>query len=322
MSGSEPAPTPVEYVPVAANSFLNETKAVFDIFLKMAQGHYVKICPAGTVLDKERVTNYIAKGIIHFYIRKDDQHEHLLQVEATTTRIIESAKVPMPVKLTQVMQFGQETVGFIRTLNLSGREIKAALDFVHAVERVFQQFQAETQNVLLALVKELSGYDHEVGTTMIASLISKNLDIGTMGGAEILGIASLFHDIGLLDMPFEVQDEDETNLNLANKATYRKHPELGSEVLRHLPGVNVSVVQAVAHHHVRRNQAGFPVEFDYNNTSMFARILGISSEFSRRILRKRLDPASDPLALMDQEVYVNFSQEIVGAFKKTFGVPR
>jgi HD-GYP domain-containing protein (c-di-GMP phosphodiesterase class II) len=153
---------------------------------------------------------------------------------------------------------------------------------------------------------------------MISSLLVKKLKIVSERPVHIIGLAALFHDIGLYGMGPEFQDENEASLTEEQRAKYYSHPIAGAQVLRGVYGIDPSALQAVAQHHERRNKKGFPARAGAGSINRIAEIVGISDEFVRLMKQAKKDPSLDLRAKMDNEVFDGFSHPVVEAFRETF----
>ena len=132
-------------------------------------------------------------------------------------------------------------------------------------------------------------------------------------------MASLCHDIGLMQMPPEVQTEDESKMTEPMRALYRTHPTVAAGILASIPGVDPAVIQAVTQHHDRRDKSGFSNRAQASTLHRVAEMVGIADEYVRLMEKTKVDPNFDVYKEMEKTILPGFSRSIVDAFKKVFG---
>src|SRR5262245_2426215 len=126
MDESQPTESEHLFLPVGPDSFISGEKLTYDIYLKMPGQRFVKICNKGAILEKERIKNYVAKGIEQFFIRKDAHEKYLKEIGDRSSAIVK-AKVPFPIKVTQVLEHGDQLMIFVRDLGVGESELQAAV---------------------------------------------------------------------------------------------------------------------------------------------------------------------------------------------------
>ena len=99
----------------------------------------------------------------------------------------------------------------------------------------------------------------------------------TESEARRIYLAGLVHDVGKIGVPEQVLrktgklDEDEF-------AWIRKHPEIGSRILKDIPQMD-DILPAVLHHHERWDGAGYPARIAGEEIPIFARIVALADAF-------------------------------------------
>jgi HD-GYP domain-containing protein (c-di-GMP phosphodiesterase class II) len=93
-----------------------------------------------------------------------------------------------------------------------------------------------------------------------------------------LGIAGLFHDIGMLTLPESVyrEPDDMTDDDLELLKT---HPEKSYILLKKAGGLNDTVLQAVLQHHERANGTGYPEGLLERQITKNAKLLAIADTY-------------------------------------------
>jgi response regulator RpfG family c-di-GMP phosphodiesterase len=311
----------VEFVGIRAEDFLAGSKTLFDVYVRLSSGRYVKILQAGDAFAPERVMQYLKKGVTHFYLRKEVQQHYLNYCDKLATALLSAEKAPQELRISQTLNHGEQTLSFLRTQGLSEANLEYASNFVRNVQTLVEQLEPNKNKILADFMKEVSSYDHGVGTSVVAGLLMSSVQIGAESPVQILGLAAMLHDIGLVGMPPNVRSEDETAMNDEEKKLYRTHPLKGAEILRKIPRIHPTVVQAVAQHHERRTKKGFPGQIGIGSMNRVAEVVGIADEYIQLVGRAQTNPKIDVKAEMEKEIFNGFSFQIVEAFRAVFFFP-
>jgi putative nucleotidyltransferase with HDIG domain len=133
-------------------------------------------------------------------------------------------------------------------------------------------------NRLLTLTSEKSdGYSHSANVASFAALFSMGLGIGN---PEELAMAGFLHDIGMVDVPAELQAKDEETLSEEEAKVVHKHVESGLEIIRARKlTVPEKVLKAISQHHERFCGTGYPKGLAGNRIAPEAQILALADAF-------------------------------------------
>jgi hypothetical protein len=310
------------FVPIRATDFLSGGKSFFDLYVRLSSGKYVKILQAGDVFAADRLGNYLKKGVVYFYLRREAQEHYLTYCDQLATGALKVAGVRAEVKVTRVFAHGEETLAFLRSRGLTELNLEHACQFVDNAHELVTQIEPESpaaKDALKSFLDNLAAYDHGVSASMVASMLAKALDMESQKAVRIVGVSCLLHDIGLYQLPKEVHDEDESKMTPEQKKVYFTHPALGSQILANLRGVDPAAVQAVAQHHERRTKKGFPPRDGRGSPpNRVSEIIGISDEFVRLSARVKKDPKVDLRKEMEYDVFNGFTYPVCQAFRSAF----
>lgn len=307
------------FVPIRADDFLGGAVCYFDVYVRLESGRYLKILQAGDNFSAERVNNYRSKGVTHFFIRKESQSLYLSYVEKLASNLVKMQKPELiGLKVSQTLNYGEETLKFLKDKGLSDANIQYAGQFIHNVESVVKQLNPGKNPLLKGFLSDVIAYEHAVGVTMLASLLVQSLDITSSDPVETVGLSSLLHDVGLKVLNLDSMDEDESKMTEYQRRIYRTHSVAGADFLKTVRGLKPVVIQAVAQHHERRNKRGFPLGIGAGSISLVAEIVGISDEFFRIIQKIKAEPKVNLIEELNERVFNAFSHSIAAEFKKVF----
>jgi putative nucleotidyltransferase with HDIG domain len=161
---------------------------------------------------------------------------------------------------------------------------------------------------------------HALNTTIISLLIAR-----TLGFAETelmdLGVGSLMHDVGKLEVADRFRHVDES-FGANELATYRDHVLKGVRLGQQM-GLKPGALQVLAQHHEHADGSGFPAKAAGERIGMGARVLALVNRYDNLC-----NPHSRTLALTPHEaVSVLFAQGrsrfdtvVLNAFIRMMGV--
>ncbi|OFZ18509.1 MAG: hypothetical protein A2X94_00775 [Bdellovibrionales bacterium GWB1_55_8] len=306
------------FLPVPAADFLTGVPSLFDVYVRLPSGRYFKILNAKDNFAPSRVLGYVEKGLTHFYLRKESQQRCLTYCDLIAHYLLTHRNISFEMKVSNVYQRGEKVIQAIRQRGLTPDHLDFALTCVSDIRTLIRQTNLENQGHIKAFLENITAYDRAVSTTMIAALIALPLEIQTETAFRAVGLAALLHDIGLYQMPPDAQLGNEDTMSPEVRRLYRTHPVVGAEMLSQLKAVDSVTIQAVAQHHERRHNRGFPGKAAPDEINRVAEIVGISDEFIDLLIKAEFDPSLDPLREMEKSVFAGFSFPIIQSFRTVF----
>ena len=135
---------------------------------------------------------------------------------------------------------------------------------------------------LLELVADLSRHDrltrgHSERVRAYSQMIGEELGL-TEAEIDRLRWAALLHDIGKLEIPFEILNKPD-RLTADEFETIMRHPGIGARLTAPLAGWLGESVRAVGEHHERWDGDGYPNGLRGTDISLAARIVAVADAF-------------------------------------------
>ena len=311
-----------KFLAISVRDFLICEKSLFDVFIRISNGRYLKILSANDSFSMERLTRYIEKGATYFYLSHPAYQRALSYCDRLARSLLRESGVSSEMKIVHTLNEGQKLTEKIREGSIlqNPKFLDQAAEFVASTFYLAQTLQND-KNLGEFLERKTPLFEHAVGVTLVSSLVSLALNFESAQAIQSVGLAAFFHDIGLYSFPDELQSEVVSEMTPEQLQVFETHPEKGAEILRNIRGVDDRVIQAVLQHHLRRNNSGFPRFQGTPKVSPLAEIVGISDEYVRLLRAKQYSPELEPLYFMHTEVFDGFSYPIVEAFNKAIGQP-
>ena len=137
-----------------------------------------------------------------------------------------------------------------------------------------------------------------------------------------LGLGALLHDVGMVQLPSEILGTCRA-LMPPERCLMQQHTEFGVQLLSQSEHIDQEVLNIVRYHHERIDGQGYPAQLSERQTSLFARIVAITSVYEaltrERGYKKALSP-TQALREIYQERYKHFDGRLVEKFIQALGI--
>ncbi len=298
------------FEPVAIEEFFSGLPNFFDVHVRVLPGKYLKLLNAGEVMDPQRAMEYFRRGVQQFHISRSSRGRCLSYCDHFAFACLSSERCSPEVKLLQLMDNGMRA--------LQGARVNSALDYL---EQVYDQIQAPNLDRpawIRGFLAKVPLLEHSVAVSVAAALLAGPLGITRPEQLMSIGTASLFHDVGLQELPEKLHDEDRSKMTAEDRALFEQHPVRSGDLLRTLDGMTDLAILAVTQHHERRDDSGYPQRLAAGSIHLFSEIIGIADEFIRLVTRKRPENSLSVSSELRLRIFQGFSLPVIEAFEDTF----
>lgn len=265
------------FLPIYLQTLMSGEKLSFNLYVKVSanEHHEVTFLPfleAEEVLEPSWVEVLEKLGVDRFYFRRRDLdrviaylNNHLLLFDTHKPGTYPKEKLLV---LVEHLNFS-----LYRTFNSPrlGRYIHLAQSQVERLVQILQKDVSSLKQVWELLYRNYSLYNHSINVCLLGIGLMLFLH-KSRHESLIVGLACLFHDLGLTKIPEELLyrqepwDEEEWE-------TVRKHPLLGYEKLKECLSMPPEVRQLVLEHHENADGSGYPRGLSLDQQHPWTRII-------------------------------------------------
>lgn len=123
-------------------------------------------------------------------------------------------------------------------------------------------------------------YHHSVNVSILSVALGQRLGLGRKMLTE-LGMVALFHDIGKIEIPYEILNKS-LDFNDEEWKIVRKHPVWGVKALLKLKRLDALTIRSAIvafEHHMNINLAGYPRVKEAIELDLFSKIVSLSDQY-------------------------------------------
>lgn len=312
-----------EFSKIKIDEFYSATAVLFDIYIKLASGRYLKILHTGDAFTKDRIDKYKNEKKIEFlYFHNSDRRKFVQYNNFLAKKLIENDAVPA---INKVNMLKNVTENFIAESYIMGVKPQVIDQGKEVCESVFKLI--ESQDDLFSVLRSYqnfdpSAYSHAFLVTLYASAIIKQFEWQSKATIETTAMACMFHDIGKMLLPKEFIELRPKDMSPEQIELYQQHPELGLKLVESNRLINNSVKQVIMQHHEAFDGTGFPHNKKGNKILTLANIVCLADDFVHIMFEYKLQP-TDALKkiLINKEQVKRYNTMIVERFIKVFVDP-
>ena len=303
--------TDESFTRIKIDDFYSLKAVLYDIFIRLKSGRYIKILHAGDEFSRERLDNYKnEKGVEYLYFNIKDRkkyikfNDHLVRKTLKTDSMESKKKLNLLKNVAE--KFMEETFveGLKPVIVEQGRQI---------CENVYNLIEKEEP--LHKLLREYQDFDptafsHAYLVTLFSSAIIKQFEWQSKTMIENTALACMFHDIGKMKLPKEILELRPEDMTESQLEEYKKHPELGLEIVQDNRTISTAVKQIIHQHHEYFDGSGYPSGLKGQSILTLANIVALADTFSHIIVEKELKP-------VDGLKYMLGNSDLVGKFNSS-----
>jgi response regulator RpfG family c-di-GMP phosphodiesterase len=312
-----------DFTKILIDDFYSSQAVLFDIFVKLNSGRYVKILHKGDTFKKERVDNYKnEKKVTFLYFHTKDRMKYIQFNSFLANQLISNDKVDGQKKVNLVQGVMEK---ILEEAFVEGVKKQAIDQGKQVCEYVFRIIEGESElhNLLRSFQDfDPTAYTHAFLTTFFASSIIKQFDWQSKSTIESMAMAGMFHDIGKTKLPKEMLCMRPDEMSPEQLAMYKKHPNLSVEILSEQRVITNSTRQIIAQHHEYYDGSGFPHGTKAGQILTLANVLCLTNDFIHIMTEDNKSPIEALKVIISDKANIGrYNSVIIENFIKIFVDP-
>lgn len=272
----------------------------FDIYLFFPMNNkYIKLCARGDIIAEEKIESlhnhkyssvFIDKNQISDFNKYVGRHlssigkDKFLSVTEKQARMHEAVR---DVLCNILVDAGKST-----TFSEGQKLAKDCHEIVK--EYLINNGHGTWYDKFISMAEEKKGsFSHASNVSAYGAVFSMGLNIGK---PEEVAVAGLFHDLGITELPANLQNKLESFMTVQEVQIYQKHPALGVDILKRKK-INVSetVHKIILQHHEFFNGTGYPNKLLAKRILPEAQLLALADHFDELTTLKEGNPRMNPI---------------------------
>lgn len=286
------------YRPIKLLDIHPQTQLDFDVYVRLPMNKkYIKLCPAGTFFEQERLDYLNQHQVKWIYIEiKDTQKFYDYNVRIL--KDIQSSRKTSETERIETLKTAIRNLisGIFDTTEESSFQTGQAI--LQDCQEIVKSYVLTTQEgewykkFLEVFAENSDNYTKTANMATFAFLFSIGLDLPQ---PEEVALAGLLCDIGLVEVPTHIQEKLDEQRSAEEREIYNQHPIYSLNVLKQRKvSLSDRVIRAITEQHENFDGSGYPAKLSGKNISVEGQILSLSYYFTEMLTsrdgRKRRTP--------------------------------
>ena len=276
-----------------------DEKLSFDVFVFLPMnGKHVRFSAANEALSKERADRLKKHQVRSVHV-KQDQMQAFYKFTAEQLKKMDSSSTMSETERREKKQRAVRDLMSQMFATDAASDFSQGQEIVKDCQEIIKSYVVTEDGKnswyekILSNTGEASGnYNHSANVATFAALFSIGLGIGK---PDELAMAGLLHDIGVAELPPEIQAKKEEEMSPHELHLWHQHPIHSVNMLKQKRiVVSEKVIRAIQEHHERVTGNGFPNAVPGDRVCKEAQVLALADVFtemtSLELGRARLTP--------------------------------
>jgi HD-GYP domain-containing protein (c-di-GMP phosphodiesterase class II) len=288
------------YLPVLLKVLMPEERITFPLYLKVSEGEEgeIKFLPyleEGEILQCPWVESLQRAGIERLYFHE----EHLDRVVAyLNNHLLLTSADPKSYREKFCILREHLSLSLHRALQKPhlAANVKLAKKSLENLTKFMEKKDFPWKLVWEMLHRDYTLYNHAVNVSLMGMAF-----MGFMGktgkDSLVVGLAGLFHDLGLTHLKQEVVQKI-TPLAPEERAILTRHPALGYRLLKNNPEIPLDSLRLILEHHESADGGGYPNHLPLQRQHSHTRVLFILEIYDGLTTFRPHRPAHTPFAAL------------------------
>lgn len=296
--------------------FQGDDPLEFDTYIYLPlNSKHVRLSSAGKNLRPEQIKKLKSKDVGALRIKQEDMGKFFQFTAQQLSMMGKAEGISETEKKEKLQSSVRMIVGGVFAENDSAKGFdngRKILGDCHEIVKAYVKSsvdQAVVYDQLTSLARERGDtYSKAINISTLAGLFSIGIQVGV---AEDIALAGLLCDLGVAELPPEIQSKPADQRTPDEEKHYMRHPKYSIEILQaQRVMVTENVAEMVLQHHEHYDGTGHPFGMKYDKINVGAQLLAIAEEIDERMAisegKARLHPREAFEALLAAEAkFVN-----------------
>ena len=278
---------PLEYVSISIEENMKFNSSPCDIYVKIRPNKLLKLVNKGEELSHIELEKYWSQSTEYLFILKEDVSKFYKVIVSNFIKKIEDG-------------LDKEELIYVSSLIESLIPISVSLKFPESIIRsivdghidVYREISSKFDIEKLASLNEedKSLLDRRMLSSLISTLILKNLPWRSTSVHNKIVMCSLFHDVSLRGLAFDSVETAELDNLSQDFNEFKQHPFKSAEMIDGNHFIDNDVITMIKQHHEEGDGSGFPRGLINTKISKLSCIFILSEKVSESLLnQERID---------------------------------
>jgi HD-GYP domain-containing protein (c-di-GMP phosphodiesterase class II) len=288
------------YVPICLTVLMSGERLTLDLYLKVSEGadHRTKFIPyleEGEVLEICWLEKLKKLGIEQLFFHSQDLEKAIAYLN--NHLLMESGQIEPSFKELYILR---EHLNFSLQVAFSapqlGQHASLAKNPLTNLFKVLQKGMLSWRLLLEIMYRDYSLYNHSVNLAVLGMATGVFLKKTKKECLE-LGLAGLFHDLGLIKIREEVTGKKEP-LTPEEWEILKKHPCFGYRLLKSNAEIPVTSLRLILEHHENADGSGYPQGLEIKRQHPLTRIIALLEAYDGLTIYRPYRPRYTPFAAL------------------------
>ncbi len=304
-----------DFTKLPIEEFYTGKVAIFDLYIRIGNGRYIKFVHRGGEFSKERMDYYRnEKKVEVLYFKTKERATYINFVNDYLKKYLSKRRSVSVSVLKCSKGLIDNFVDDIYLKGLSKRLVDEGKDICDNIYTMVKQDSSLSKYLDELLESDPESASHSFLTTIFSSIIMSNMEWAGKISCDYVSQGALLHRIGYLKLPEELREKNITSMSIEELVVYETYPSHGYDLLYNskLPQ---QVKQIVYQHREYINGEGFPNHLFGTRIFPLAKIVSFASDFATLIQDLRITPIAGIKKLIsDRENVVKYDSGCIKAF--------
>ncbi|MDI6853445.1 MAG: HD domain-containing protein [Deltaproteobacteria bacterium] len=288
------------YVPICLSALMSDERVTFRLFVKITEGPeghtgFIPYLEEGEVIESHWLDKLKNLGIEQLFFHSRDTEKAIAYLN--NHLLVESGRAEPSFKELCILR---EHLGFSLRLAFKdphlGQHAGMARASLTTLLQAMERAETPWKLLLDIMYRDYTLYNHSVNVAVLATAMGVFLK-KPKKECLVLGIAGLFHDLGLIGISDQIISKKE-KLTDEEWETLKKHPCLGYQCLKGKAEIPLSSLRLILEHHENAEGTGYPQGLELKRQHPLTRIIALLEAYDGLTIFRPYRPRHSPFAAL------------------------